>query len=159
MLHPTPGVGALTRLRSFGAGEHQMRWTAMDNSVESSLGFVRSLAALTERLAKHDIVVNRLHCDWSIFGSWFVEATSRDAEAKRSSAIHRQAYDDSGPVVLRVTWDARDRRLSLESTPTEVISMLNKWRELEARSCDTHEAALALTQEWLSERLGSSRTL
>jgi hypothetical protein len=128
----------------------------MDNSVESSLGFIRSLAALAERLAKRDIVVQRLHCDWSIFGSWFVEATSAESEAKRSSAIQRHAADGPGPEVFRVTWDARDRRLSLESTPTGVSSMSNQWRELAVRSCDSHEVALAQTQEWLGEHLGSS---
>jgi hypothetical protein len=125
----------------------------MDDSVESSLKFVRSLAALAERLGKRDIVMNRLHCDWSVFGSWFVEVTSGDGEAKRSSAIQRHAYDEPGPEVFRVTWDARDRRLSFESTPTEVISMLNQWRELESQLCDSHEIALARAEEWLSDRL------
>jgi len=46
-----------------------------------------------------------------------------------------------------VTCDARDRRLSLRSTPTGVISMLNQWQELDARSCESHEVALFVAQE------------
>jgi len=37
----------------------------MDNPVERALAYLRSLAALAERLAKDNIVVRRLHCDWS----------------------------------------------------------------------------------------------
>jgi hypothetical protein len=59
----------------------------MDSPVERALAYVRSLAALTEQLAKHDIMVRRLHCDWSSFGSWIVEAASGDGESMRSLAI------------------------------------------------------------------------
>jgi hypothetical protein len=131
----------------------------MDRPVERALAYVRSLAALAEHLAKRDIVVRRLHCDWSSFGSWVVEAASGDGEAARSLAIQRHAFSEPGAEVLRVTWDGKDHQVALASTPTTVISMLNRWRVLEERRCDSHEGALVLAQEWLTDRLGSSRTL
>ena len=129
----------------------------MDNPVERALAYVRSLTALAEQLAKHDIVVRRLHCDWSSFGSWSVEASSGDGEAKRSSAIQRRAFSEPGTEVFRVTWDGKDHQAALAATPTTVISMLNQWRGLETRPCDSHEGALILAYEWLTDRLGSSR--
>jgi hypothetical protein len=130
----------------------------MDSPVEKALAYVRSLAALAERLAKQDIVVRRLHCDWAAFGSWTVEASSGDDEAKRSSAIQRRAFSESGAEVFRVSWDGKDRQLDMASTPTTVISMLNQWRGIEARSCDSYEAAIILAYEWLTDRVASSRT-
>jgi len=127
----------------------------MTDSTDSARDFVRSLAALAETLADCDIVVRRLHCDWSVFGSWIVEASGGAAQEKVSEAIRRQAYDEPGPEVFCVTWDARDRRLLLESTPTGAISMSNQWRELEARQLDSHDAALVLAEEWLKTRLGA----
>jgi hypothetical protein len=128
----------------------------MDNPVERALAYVRSLAALAERLARHDIVVRRLHCDWSSFGSWTIEASSGGGEAKRSLAIQRRAFSEPGAEVFRVIWDGKDHHVAMASTPTTVISMLNQWRGLEARSCDSHEGALVLAYEWLTDRLGSS---
>jgi hypothetical protein len=127
----------------------------MDDPVERALDFVRSFAALAERLAKRNIVVCGLRCDWGAFGSWTVEASSGDAEAKRASAIHRHAFDEAGPEVFRASWDGKDRLLSMGSTPTKPGVMLNQWRYLEPQSCNSHEAALALAEKWLCDRLGS----
>ena len=128
----------------------------MDSPVEHALNFVRSLAALGEQLAKRDIVVRRLDCNWSAFGSWTIEASSGDSEAKRSLAIRIQAFTAPGPDVLRVTWDGKEHQVKLASTPTTVISMLNRWRVLEGQRCDSHKAAVALAYNWLADRLGSS---
>lgn len=64
----------------------------MDDPGAHALDFARSFAALAEQLAKRNIVVRGLHCDWSAFGSWTVEASSGDAESKRSSAIRRHTF-------------------------------------------------------------------
>ena len=127
----------------------------MDDPVVHALDFVRNFGALAERLAKRNVVVRRLHCDWSGFGSWTVDASRGDAEAKRSSAIHRHAFNEAGPEVCRVEWDGKDRQLYMGSTPTEASVMLNQWRHLEPQSCNSYEAALALAEEWLCDRLGS----
>jgi hypothetical protein len=112
----------------------------MDDPVAHALEFVRNFAELAERLAKRNIVVRRLRCDWSGFGSWTVEASSGDAESKRSSAIHRHAFNEAGPEVCRVIWDGEDRQLSMGSTPTQVSVMINQWRNLEPQSCNSSEA-------------------
>lgn len=129
----------------------------MDSPAEKALAYVRSLTAFAERLARQDIVVRRLHCDWAAFGSWTVEASNGNDEARSSSAIKRRAFSEPGAVVFRVIWDGKDRHLDMASTPTTVISMLNQWRGIEAQSCDSHEGALVLAYEWLTERLASYR--
>jgi|HubBroStandDraft_4_1064222.scaffolds.fasta_scaffold68443_2 hypothetical protein len=68
----------------------------MDDPVAHALGFVRNLAALAERLATRNIVVRTLRCDWSAFGSWTLDASRCDAEAKRSAAIRLHALTKQG---------------------------------------------------------------
>jgi hypothetical protein len=130
----------------------------MDGPAEKAVAYVRSLAALAERLSKQDIVVRRLHRDWAAFGSWTVEASSGDGEANRSSAIQSRAFSGPGAEVFRVIWDGKDRQLDMASTPTTVISMLNQWRGIESRFCDSHEAAIILAYEWFTACLASSRS-
>jgi hypothetical protein len=127
----------------------------MDKPVAHALDFVRNLTALAERLAQRNIAVRRLHCDWSAFGSWTVDSSRGDAEAKRSSAVQSHAFSEAGPEVCRVEWDGKDRQLSMRSTPTQATVMMNQWRHLEAQSCDSNEAALALAEKWICDRLGS----
>ena len=125
----------------------------MNDSVEDALSFIRDLAALAERLGGRDIVVRSLHCEWSAFGSWTLEASSGEAERKRTVAIHRHAFNEPGPEVFRVTWDGRERHLSMGATPTKVSTMSNQWRHLEARPCDSVAAAIALAEDWLCGRV------
>ena len=125
----------------------------MDTPLTRALDFVRTFAALAERLGSHNIVVRRLVCDYSGFGSWELEASNGDAEAERSAAIRRHAFNEAGPVVCRATWDGRDRLLSMASTPTGVSVMPNRWRSLESQSCESFEAGLALAEEWFRVHL------
>jgi hypothetical protein len=127
----------------------------MDDPVAHALGFVRNLAALAERLATRNIVVRSLHCDWSAFGSWTLDASRGDAEAKRSPAIRLHAFDETGPEVCRAIWDGKERQLSMGSTPSKVSVMVNQWRYIEPQSCDSYEHALTLAENWLYSRLGS----
>jgi hypothetical protein len=117
----------------------------MDDPVAHALDLVRNFGALAQPLAKRNIVVRHLDCDWSGFGSWTVEASRGDAEAKRSSAIRRHAFSEAGPEVCRVMWDGKDRLLSVGSTPTMVSVMLNQWSTL-SRNLATH---LKLRSRWL----------
>lgn len=96
----------------------------MDKPVAHALDFVRNFAALAERLAQRNIAVRCLHYDWSAFGSWTVDASRGDAEAKRSSAVQRHAFSEAGPEVCRVEWDGKDRQLSMRSTPTQATVMM-----------------------------------
>jgi hypothetical protein len=129
-----------------------------DTPTERALAYLRSLATLAERLAKRDIVVRRLDCGWSSFGSWVVEASRGDDEVKRSLAVRRRAFSEPGPEVFRVTWDGREHLVAMASTPTIAISMLNRWRKLDEKSCESHDDALTVAYDWLSDRLGSSPT-
>ena len=130
----------------------------MGDPVAHALDFVRNFAALAERLATRNIVVRSLHCDWSAFGSWTLDASRGDAEAKRSAAIRRHAFNEAGPEVCRAMWDGKDRQLSMGSTPSQVSVMVNQWRYLEPQSCNSYEAALMLAEKWLCDHLGSSPT-
>src|SRR5713226_1248833 len=93
---------------------------------DSASDFVRVFAELAERLAARDIVVGRLQCDWAIFGSWVLHATNGAQEQRRSDAIRRGEYSGAGPDVFRVTWDGQDRMLSIDSSPSMVLSAVNK---------------------------------
>ena len=125
----------------------------MDTPASSALKYFHGFSALVERLAKGGVVLRRLSCDWSVFGSWTIEVSNNDDEAKRSAAIQRKEYDGPGPEVFRISWDGKDRELQMESTPTGVISMLNRWRSLDHRHCDSGEVALEVAEEWFYARL------
>jgi hypothetical protein len=77
----------------------------MDDPVTHALGFVRNFAAFAERLATRNIAVRSQHCDWSAFGSWTLDASRGDAEAKRSAAIRLHAFNETAPDVC--LWDRR----------------------------------------------------
>jgi hypothetical protein len=49
------------------------------------------------------------------------------------------------------TVHGKDHQVAMASTPTTVISMLNQWRVLEERACDSHDGALVLAHKWLSD--------
>lgn len=125
----------------------------MNVPIDRALAYVRSLAAMVERLAGRDIVVRRLHCDWAAFGSWTVEASSSPGELRRSAAIDQRAFNEPGPDVFRVIWDGKDHELTMASTPTTVITMLNQWRQLDSRPCVSHEDALDLAEAWLIDQI------
>lgn len=129
----------------------------MDNPVELALNFVRRFAMVAERLAQQDIVVRSLRCDWSSFGSWSVEASRGDGERKRSAAIQRKAFDEPGPEAVRVSWDGKDRQLAMTTIRTTAAYVIGPAERLDTQQCDSFEAALALAEEWLSDRLRSSR--
>ena len=127
----------------------------MTEATESARTFVKTLAALAERLADRDIVIRRLDCDWSGSGSWALEVSRGVAETERLNAIRREALAEAGPEVFSVTWDSRERYLELRSTPTGLLTKLNTWKQLDARAAESHEAAVTLAEEWLAARLGS----
>lgn len=54
----------------------------MTRASDDAAKFNGTLAQLSERLAANDIVVSRLHADWSSFGSWELQV-QRGSEADR----------------------------------------------------------------------------
>lgn len=126
----------------------------MEKSVERAIDHIQGLAALAEQLAGRDVVVHSLHCDWSSFGSWAVHASTPHDEERRAAAIRHHAFSEPGSDVFRVSWDGKDRYLSMAWTPTTVVSMLNQWKEIQSCHCDSSESALDRAHQWFLERLG-----
>ena len=126
----------------------------MQRASEDSARFNRVLAQLSERLAAHDIVVGRLHADWSSFGSWELQV-QRGAQAER----YRQGLHGPdparavGPEVFRCFWDGRDRYLMIETSPTRPLTAPNEWLEEHTKAFDTSEEAVQYLAEYLERRL------
>lgn len=129
----------------------------MNTPVERAIVYVRRFADLAERLAKQNIVVRKLDCDWQSFGSFIVDASDGDEEAKRALAVQRGAFGEPGPDVYRLSWDGKDRLLSAGSMRTTASTMIGPRRALDSRPCDSYEDAIRVAYEWLTDRLGSSR--
>jgi hypothetical protein len=129
----------------------------MNTPVELAIVYVRRFADLAERLAKQNIVVRKLDCDWQSFGSFIVDASDGEEEAKRALAVQRGAFAEPGPDVYRLSWDGKDRLLSAGSMRTTASTMIGPRRALDSRPCDSYEDAIRVAYEWLTDRLGSSR--
>jgi hypothetical protein len=129
----------------------------MNTPAELAIVYVRRFADLAERLAKQNIVVRKLDCDWQSFGSFVVDASDGDEEAKRALAVQRKAFAEPGPDVYRLSWDGKDRLLSAGSMRTTASTMIDPRRALDSRPCDSYEDAIRVAYEWLTDRLGSSR--
>jgi hypothetical protein len=128
----------------------------MTDSSDNARDFVRRLAAFAERLAGRNVVVRRLVCDWSHMGSWILHASNGDAEELRAQAIRERNFRAPGPEVVRVTWDGRERILCVETSPSGVLSEMNKWERQVQRKVDLGVDAMSFAEEDLMTRLGSS---
>ena len=124
----------------------------MERASENAAKFNRTLAQLCERLAACDIVVSRMHADWSSFGSWELQV-QRGSEADR---YHETARLDPGhaipPDVLRCFWDGRDHYLMIETSPCRPLSAPNEWKEEHAKGFDTSDQAVQYFQGYLERR-------
>lgn len=129
----------------------------MNTPVELAIAYVCRFADLAERLAKQNIVVRKLDCDWQSFGSFTVDASDGDEEAKRALAVQRGAFAEPRPDVYRLSWDGKERHLSAGSMRTTASTMIGPRRALDSRPCDSYEDAISVAYEWLTDRLGSSR--
>ena len=125
----------------------------MESASEDAAKFNRTVAQLSESLAAHDIVVSRLHADWSSFGSWELHV-QRGSEAERYHEGIRGAdpMGAIGPEVLRCFWDGRDRYLMIEASPTRALSAPNEWREEHAKGFESSEEAVQYVEEYLQRR-------
>jgi len=114
--------------------------------------FNQTLAQLSESLAACDIVVSRLHADWSSFGSWELHVQG-GSEADR---YHEAARLDPGhaipPDVIRCFWDGRDHYLMIETSPSRPLSAPNEWRKEHAKGFDTSDEAVHYLQDYLKRR-------
>src|SRR3954469_10659899 len=100
----------------------------MSASPESAAAFIRSLIALADRMAALDLAVSSLRCEWGAFGSWSMEVQEGKAADVYGEALRKQAFDVSGPNVVRVTWDGREGNLTIHTAPTEPLSSPGPWK-------------------------------
>jgi hypothetical protein len=124
----------------------------MTRASDEAAKFNRTLAQLSESLAAGDIVVSKLHADWSSFGSWELQV-QRGFEADR---YREAARLDPGhaipPDVFRCFWDGRDHYLMIETSPCRPLSAPNEWREEHAKGFDTSDEAVRYLQDYLKQR-------
>lgn len=125
----------------------------MHRASEHAAEFNQTLAQLAERLATHDIVVSRLHADWSSFGSWELHV-ERGSEADRyvEGIGGPDPMRAIGPEVLRCFWDGRDHYLMIETSPTRTLSAPNEWRKEHAQGFDSSEEAVHFLGDYLRRR-------
>jgi hypothetical protein len=128
----------------------------MTTSSENALEFNRRLFGLAERMAAVNIVIARLHCDWSSFGSWDLQA-QLGAEADRyAAALRNNSHDTAGPDVLSFSWDGRDKVLSVEKAPTPALSAPTPWRRLDDHHFASSDEAMLFVENYLMRELGES---
>ena len=129
----------------------------MAQSVQSAQRFIRRLTELADRLAQRDIVVASLHCEWGSMGSWMLHAQKgADADAY-GEALNAQRWDTRGPEVLRVSWDGRERLLTIESAPTPPMSSPGPWTRQRDEAFDDVEGAIRFVEEHLARWAGAPR--
>jgi hypothetical protein len=124
----------------------------MTRASEDAATFNRTLAQLSESLAACDIVVSRLHADWSSFGSWELQV-QRGSEA---DGYHETTRLDPGhaipPDTVRCFWDGRDRYLMIETSPSRPLSAPNQWRKEHAKGFGTSDEAMQYLEGYLKRR-------
>ena len=129
----------------------------MEHSSQSAGKFVRELAELAARLAAKDIVVARLHADWSSFASWELQVErGADAERYGEGLLGPNPLEAPGPEVVRVLWDGRDHLLTIEASPTQFCSAPNEWRQEFARGFDeAGSGLLSFVEDYLCKRFAA----
>jgi hypothetical protein len=118
-------------------------------SAQEAKRFVEGLWELTSRLARRDIVVASLLCDWGTFGSWTVEAQRAEDADRYGVGLLAERWDTPGPHVLRATWDGKERLLMIESAPTPPLSSPGPWTTEVEKFLDDSEAAMRFVEEYL----------
>ena len=131
-------------------GEQLLQVSAhMTQSAQSAQRFVQRLAELAARLAEHDVVVASLHCDWGSFGSWMLEAQKGVAADAYHDALRVERWETRGPEVLRISWDGREKLVTIESAPTPPLSAPGPWTRQHDAAFDDSEAAIRFVEEHL----------
>lgn len=131
------------RHRTTGSG-------APAESAESAKRFMQQLFDFAMRLAEEeDVVVASLHCDWRSFGSWTIEAQKGAAADAYAAALRAERWDTRGPDVVRVSWDGRERLLTIEKASTPPLSSPGPWTRHVDKTFDHSEAALDFVTQYV----------
>jgi hypothetical protein len=121
----------------------------MAHSSQHAIAFISVLAGLAERLAKADVVVSKLHCDWRSFGSWELEVQRGPAADAYGAALLRGDYDADGPDVVKFSWDGKEKLLSVSSAPTEPLTSPGPWKHLMDKAFASSEQAAAFVETYV----------
>ena len=125
----------------------------MQHAAQNAANFNRSLWQVAERLSEREVVVSKLHADWSSFGSWHMEV-QRGPEADRyhKDIAGPDPMQAMGPEVFRFIWDGKDRYLMVHASPTRALSAPNEWRKEEAKFCESFEEALQHVERFIETK-------
>ena len=145
------GEGDFGRVHGALSREPYNPHVTMTPSAQSANRFIQRLSALAGRLADREIVVSSLHCDWSSFGSWVLQVQRGRAADVYGEALLANRWDTPGPEVLRVSWDGRERLLTIENAPTPPLSSPGPWTRLMDRAFDDAKDAIRFVDEHVSE--------
>ncbi len=108
----------------------------MNRNPEAAAEFLRELANLSYRLAEHGFVVDGLHADYSYYRSWQITVSRTDEEA------------------IKVSWDARDCVLEVETSPCRKFISPNEWRVEMSKDFNrnSESAPLQFLEQYLKAR-------
>ena len=123
----------------------------------SASNFNKSLVALTEVLAKHNIVVTRLHADWGIFGCWEIWAESGvERDTYDHTIMKGSEYPVPAPSILRFSWDGRDKCLAISSSRPKRNDSPSNWHHEPQVGLITINEAIAIVERVAKERLSKA---
>lgn len=121
----------------------------MGESAESAGRLIQELAGLASRLAEREVVVASLHCDWRGFGSWALEAQRGPAADAYGDALLAGQSGAPGPEVVRVSWDGREQRLTIEKARTAPLSSPGPWTRAREETLRDARAAIRFAEDYL----------
>jgi len=119
---------------------------------EEAANFNRKLAELADRLAAKDIVVARLNVHWST--SWEIHVERGDEAQRYIDGLRGpNPMGAVGPEVIRFFWDGHDGLLTVEASPTRVLSVPNEWKFECGKSFELPgDEALQFVEDYLTKR-------
>jgi hypothetical protein len=119
-----------------------------------AIGFLRRLSAFAERLAARDIVVHTLDSEWGTFGSWKLAVRDGNVSDKLDEELAAGAhFQDLETTHYSFVWDGRDHDLVIEATVATPISVSGGWKTVLARSLESSDEAIAVTEEFLMKQV------
>ena len=106
----------------------------MKRTSEASAEFVIEFASLAGKLAAIDVVIARLHLEFSIFGCWTMVATKREE-------------------AVQLCYDGRDSYITIEVSPIRKHSTPNEWVHVETKGINNRTTeALDYAEAFLRKR-------
>jgi hypothetical protein len=128
------------------------------NPVKEAADFNQRILGFASHLAELKLVVARLTADWGGFGCWEIHLqTAEDAVEYHRALFGTNPMKARGPTVIRLLWDARDKVLYIQSSPTRVASVPNEWKDETAKGFNSNEEVFAFAEDWLKKHVSKKR--